>query len=77
MLTANKTDTEWVECNAGIGTWCICRSPDCQICNMIEEAHMETLSLPGIGATVEYIGMLKRETNWSRIGMKQRIGHIG
>eukprot|EP00972_Heterocapsa_arctica_P085117 12542188-Heterocapsa_arctica.AAC.1 len=52
MLTANKTNTEWVECNAGIGTWLICRNPDCQRCNMKEEARMETLSIPGKGATV-------------------------
>eukprot|EP00972_Heterocapsa_arctica_P042331 6238681-Heterocapsa_arctica.AAC.1 len=51
MLTTNKTDTERVDCDAGIGTWLICRNPNCHRCNIIEETEMETLSLPGKGLT--------------------------
>eukprot|EP00972_Heterocapsa_arctica_P047595 7020607-Heterocapsa_arctica.AAC.1 len=50
-LTANETDTDWVECDAGIGTWLIYRNPDCHRCNIIEETEMETISIPGKGLT--------------------------
>eukprot|EP00972_Heterocapsa_arctica_P090403 13335784-Heterocapsa_arctica.AAC.1 len=51
MLTTSKTDTEWVKCNAGIGTWLICRNPNCYRCIVIEETEMEFFSLPGKGLT--------------------------
>eukprot|EP00972_Heterocapsa_arctica_P034952 5145659-Heterocapsa_arctica.AAC.1 len=39
MMTENRTDTEWVECNAGVGTWKICRNPTCYRCDIIDKAE--------------------------------------
>eukprot|EP00972_Heterocapsa_arctica_P068565 10131572-Heterocapsa_arctica.AAC.1 len=38
---------------------------------------MEFFSPPGKGLPVDYIGMLKRETNWAELDVRQRIGQIG
>eukprot|EP00972_Heterocapsa_arctica_P114133 16440906-Heterocapsa_arctica.AAC.1 len=74
-MSSQKRDTEWVECNAGMGVWLICRNP-CFRCNMIDGTELDILQNPDKGATVYYIGRLKRTTNWAEMNVKQRIGEI-
>eukprot|EP00972_Heterocapsa_arctica_P089136 13143849-Heterocapsa_arctica.AAC.1 len=41
MMTERKMDTEWVDCNAGVGTWRVCRNPICYRCDIIDKAELE------------------------------------
>eukprot|EP00972_Heterocapsa_arctica_P041589 6131682-Heterocapsa_arctica.AAC.1 len=52
-------DTEWVECNTGVGAWRICRNPICYRCDIIDKAEMELVTPKEKGPTVMFIGMLK------------------
>eukprot|EP00972_Heterocapsa_arctica_P069672 10294945-Heterocapsa_arctica.AAC.1 len=38
MRTDTKSDTERVECNAGVGAWRTCRNPVCYRCDIIDKA---------------------------------------
>eukprot|EP00972_Heterocapsa_arctica_P047033 6940594-Heterocapsa_arctica.AAC.1 len=58
-MTENKTDTEWVECNAGVGTWQICRNPTCYRCDIIDKTEVEVFTPLVKGPTVNDIGRLK------------------
>eukprot|EP00972_Heterocapsa_arctica_P019475 2874282-Heterocapsa_arctica.AAC.1 len=76
-MTENKTDTEWVECNAGVGTWLICRNPICYRCGIVDQAEMESYPPAEKGPTIEHIGNMRTEATWMEIGVEQRIGKIG
>eukprot|EP00972_Heterocapsa_arctica_P026699 3929933-Heterocapsa_arctica.AAC.1 len=76
-MTENKTDTEWVECNAGVGTWKIRRNPTCYRCDIIDKAEVEVLVPLEKGPTIRYIGRLKAESIWADLDVEQRVGQIG
>eukprot|EP00972_Heterocapsa_arctica_P058331 8606188-Heterocapsa_arctica.AAC.1 len=42
-MTENKKDTEWVDCNARVGAWRICRNPVCYRCDVIDTAELEVM----------------------------------
>eukprot|EP00972_Heterocapsa_arctica_P070245 10375567-Heterocapsa_arctica.AAC.1 len=65
MRTDAKSDTEWVECNTGVGAWRICRSPICYTCDIIDKAEMELVTPKEKGQTIMFIGMLKADSNWA------------
>eukprot|EP00972_Heterocapsa_arctica_P034049 5012395-Heterocapsa_arctica.AAC.1 len=69
-------DTEWVDCNAGIGTWRICRNPTCYRCDIIDKAELERMTPIEKEPIIRYINMLKTESNWADLNVKQRIGKI-
>eukprot|EP00972_Heterocapsa_arctica_P100663 14842389-Heterocapsa_arctica.AAC.1 len=70
-------DTEWVEDIKGVGAWRICRNPICYRCDIIDKAEMEVMTPVEKGPTIMYIGMLKAESYWAELNVKQRIGKIG
>eukprot|EP00972_Heterocapsa_arctica_P029709 4375083-Heterocapsa_arctica.AAC.1 len=76
-ISRHKRDTMWIQCNAGMGLWQICRNPSCFRCQIIDGSEVEIAQGQDKGITVEYIGMLKRTTNWAEMTVKQRIGEIG
>eukprot|EP00972_Heterocapsa_arctica_P052234 7683924-Heterocapsa_arctica.AAC.1 len=60
MMTDNKTDTEWV-------------NPICYRRDIIDKAEMEAMTPKEKGPTMMFIGMLKTESNWADLTVKQRI----
>eukprot|EP00972_Heterocapsa_arctica_P024628 3632494-Heterocapsa_arctica.AAC.1 len=75
-MTDNKTDTEWVEDNAGVGAWRTCRNPICYRCDIIDKAELGAMTPKEKGPTIMFIGMLKAESNWADLTVKQRIVNI-
>eukprot|EP00972_Heterocapsa_arctica_P039081 5754599-Heterocapsa_arctica.AAC.1 len=76
-ISGHKRDTLWIQCNAGMGQWQICRNPICFRCQIIDGSELEIMQGQDQGITVEYIGRLKRTTNWADMTVTQRIGEIG
>eukprot|EP00972_Heterocapsa_arctica_P101178 14913920-Heterocapsa_arctica.AAC.1 len=63
--TRARSDTEFLDCNSGVGMWIICRNPTCYRCNIIDKAEMQTQIPLDKGETIIFIRSLRTEdTSW-------------